>query len=142
VTQNDDVVGPVDYLVVEFPGNRFNGQIVPSLVDLIARGLVRIIDLAFVTKDGNGGAAIVEIEDLDEASAGPLRGLLPFLCDLVGEEDLLAAADALAPNSSALIVVWENTWAAPFATAVRASGGEVVASGRIPAGDLLAALDA
>ncbi len=134
-------VGPVDYLVIEFPGNRFNGEIVPALTDLIARGLVRVLDMAFVRKDADGAVEILEIEELPDDELGGLGGLQPFLVDLVNEDDLLAMAEVLAPDSSAGIIVWENTWAAPFATAVRDSGGEVVASGRIPLGEILAALE-
>ncbi len=132
-----DALGPIDFLVVEFPGNRFDGRIVPALVDLIARGLVRVLDLAFVARDASGALTMAEIVDLDAADLGPLQGLGGFLTDLVSEEDLLAAGAELAPESSAAVIIWENTWAAPFATAVRASGGEVVASGRLPADEVL-----
>lgn len=128
--------------MVEFPGNQFNGNVLPALTDLIARGTVRVLDLAFVTKDADGSVAYGELEDLPDADVGPLKGLGAFLADLVTEDDLAAAAAELAPNSSAAMIVWENTWAAPFAQAVRESGGEVMASGRIPATEILDALAA
>ncbi len=138
----EDVLGPIDYLVVEFPGNKFNGKVLPALTDLIARGTVRILDLAFIAKDGDGNITTAELEDLDDSECGTLRGLSDFLSDLVSDEELLEAAEELAPNSSAAILVWENTWAVPFVTAMRASGGEVVATGRLAASDVIDALAA
>jgi hypothetical protein len=136
--ETSDALGPIDYLMVEFPGNKFNGQVLPALTDLIARGIVRILDLAFMTKDADGSVAFGELEDLDDI--GPLQGLSAFLADVVSEEDLAAAAKELPANSSAVVIVWENTWAAPFAKAVLDSGGEVVASGRLAGSDVLDAL--
>jgi hypothetical protein len=134
-----EVLGPIDYLVVEFPGNKFNGEVLPALTDLIARGLVRVLDLAFVAKDEDGTVVIGEIEDLAD-ELGPLCELSTFLADLVTEVDLEAAGEMLAPNSTAAVIVWENTWAAPFVAAVRGSAGEVVASGRLAGADVLAAI--
>lgn len=134
-----EVLGPIDYLVVEFPGNKFNGEVLPALTDLIARGLVRVLDLAFVAKDEDGTVVIGEIEDLAD-ELGPLCELSTFLADLVTEEDLESAGEMLAPNSTAAVIVWENTWAAPFVAAVRGSAGEVVASGRLAGADVLAAI--
>lgn len=134
-----EVLGPIDYLVVEFPGNKFNGEVVPALTDLIARGLVRVLDLAFVAKDEDGAVLTGEIEDLTD-ELGPLCELSNFLADLVTEEDLEAAGEMLAPNSTAAVIVWENTWARPFVAAVRGSAGEVVASGRLAGADVLAAI--
>jgi uncharacterized membrane protein len=136
------VLGPIDYLVVEFPGNKFNGKVLPALTDLIARGTVRILDLAFVAKDADGNVTTAELEDLDDMEAGALKGLAAFLSDVVSDEELLGAGAELAPNSSAAILVWENTWAVPFVKAVRGSDGEVVASGRLATADVLDALAA
>lgn len=136
-----DVTGPIDYLVVEFPGNQFNGEVAPAIIDLIAAGTVRVLDLAFVAKDAAGDVAALEFEDLPVEHVGPLAGIEQFLVDLVTEEDIAAVAADLAPNSSALMIIWENAWAAPFVAAVQGSGGEVVASGRIPAAQILAALE-
>lgn len=134
-------MGPVDYVVVEWPGRQPNGAAVPHLVDLVDRGLIRILDLAFINKDEDGSVAGLEISELGEQVeefalfAGASSGLL-------SEEDMGEAAQALEPGTSAALLVYENSWAAPFATAVRNSGGQLVASGRIPADALLAALDA
>jgi hypothetical protein len=138
----EDVLGPIDYLIVEFPGNKFNGKVLPALTDLIAHGTVRVLDLAFVAKDADGNITTAELEDLDDMECGPLKGLAGFLSDVVSDEELLGAGAELAPNSSAAILVWENTRAVPFVKAVRASSGEVIASGRLATADVLDALAA
>src|SRR6187397_1246780 len=120
VTDNQ-TLGPIDFLLVEFPGNKFNGEVLPTLVDLIATGSVRILDLAFIAKDESGDAVFGELEDVEDL--GPISGLGAFLSDLISEEDLTSAAEDLPANSSALMIVWENTWAIPFINAVRGSGG-------------------
>ena len=138
----DDIeMGPIDYVLVEWPGKQPEGEIAPHLVDLVDRGLIRILDLAFLVKDEDGTIAAVDISDLGDGGAeltifeGASTGLLD-------EEDHAEAGAALEPGTSAALLVYENTWAAPFATAVRRSGGQLVASGRIPIEDILAALDA
>ena len=134
-------MGPVDYILIEWSGGQPTGEAVPHLVDLTDRGIIRIIDLAFVTKDEDGNVAGIEHSELAgdvtefEVFAGASSGLL-------GEDDLEQAAAALEPGTSAALLVYENTWAAPLATALRNSGAQMVASGRIPVEDLLAALDA
>ena len=134
-------MGPIDYLIVEWPGRQPNGEAAPHLIDLVDRGLIRIIDLAFIAKDEDGNVARLEIADLgDEVEAfadfeGASTGLL-------SEDDTDEAANALEPGTSAALLVYENLWAAPFASAVRSSGGQLVASGRIPVQDLIDALDA
>jgi hypothetical protein len=137
-----DELGPVDWIVVEFPGSRFNGQIVPALVDLVQRDLVRVLDLLVLKKDDDGTLEAFELSDLDEAEVGELRSYESELAMLLSEEDVTSLAAAIEPGSSAGVVVWENTWAAPFASAVRRSGGQLVASGRIPTQALLAAIEA
>jgi Family of unknown function (DUF6325) len=138
---NADGIGPIDYLLVEWPGRQPNGEVAPQLVDLVDRGLVRILDLVFIVKDEEGDVAVLDISTVGEKVAelaifeGASSGLL-------GEEDVSEAGNALEPGTSAALLVYENTWAAPFASALRRSGGELVASGRIPVEDLLAALDA
>lgn len=134
-------LGPVDYVVIEFPGNRFNGELAPALVDLIGRGLIRIIDLVFIHKDAAGTVTAVELEDADAEEAGVLAGLECDVPGLLADEDVAKVADLLAPNSSAGLLVWENVWAAPFAGAVRRAGGELIASGRIPLADMLDSID-
>lgn len=134
-------MGPIDYLLVEWPGRQPNGEAAPHLVDLVDRGVIRILDLAFVTKDEDGTVAGLEVSDLGDG-AGELEVFAGASSGLLGDDDLTEAAAALEPGTSAAILVFENTWAAPFAAAVRRSGGQLVASGRIPVEDVLAALDA
>ena len=138
--QTDDEIGTIDYVVLEFPGNRFNGEITPALVDLLRSGLIRIIDLVFIHKDEDGAVSAVELEDADVEEAGHLSGLQCDIPGLLPETDVAAVADVLETNSSAALLVWENVWAAPFAGAVRRAGGQLVASGRIPLDDLLESL--
>ncbi|HST70428.1 MAG TPA: DUF6325 family protein [Solirubrobacterales bacterium] len=134
-------MGPIDYILVEWPGRQPNGEVAPHLVDLVDRGLIRILDLAFVAKDEDGSVAGLELADLGDGAAG-LEVFEGASSGLLGDDDLTEAAAALEPGTSAAILVFENTWAAPFAAAVRRSGGQLVASGRIPVEDVLAALDA
>ena len=137
-----DEMGPIDYIVVEFPGNRMTGEILPALIDLVDRGLVRILDLVFVRKELDGSVIGLALTDLD----GDGR-LDPVVFEgassgLLGADDIDEATAVLEPGSSAGILMYENVWAAPFAVAVRRSGGQLVASGRIPVQAILAALDA
>ena len=134
-------MGPIDYLLVEWPGRQPNGEVAPHLVDLVDRGVIRILDLAFVAKDEDGSVAGLELADLGDGAA-ELEVFAGASSGLLGEDDLEQAAGALEPGTSAALLVYENTWAAPFAAAVRRSGGQLVASGRIPVDDVLAALDA
>ena len=139
---NVDELGPVDWIVVEFPGSRFNGEIAPALRDLVERDLVRVLDLLVLKKDGDGTLEAFELSDLDPAEIGELRTYEAELATLLSEDDVTAIAEAIEPGSSAAVLVWENSWAAPFASAVRRSGGQLVASGRIPIQALLAAIEA
>lgn len=134
-------VGPIDYLLIEWKGRQPNGEVAPVVVDLVDRGLIRILDLLFVTKDEDGTVAALELSDLGEevAELAVFEGASSGLLD---DDDVAQAGDVLEPGTSAALLVFENSWAAPFVSAVRRSGGELVASGRIPAEDVLAALDA
>lgn len=140
-TEDVSEMGPIDYLLLEWPGRQPTGEAAPHLLDLADRGLIRIIDLVFISKAEDGSVARLEISDLgDEGEAyvafeGVSSGVL-------SEEDTADAASALEAGTSAALLVYENRWAAPFATAVRRSGGQLVASGRIPIQAMLAALDA
>jgi hypothetical protein len=137
-----DELGPVDWIVVEFSGSKFNGEIVPALLDLAERDLVRVLDLLVLKKDDDGSLEAFELSDLDEGEVGELRTYESELAMLLSEEDVTSLAAAIEPGSSAAVLVWENVWAAPFASAVRRSGGQLVASGRIPIQALLAAVEA
>lgn len=134
----DIEMGPIDYLVVEWPGPQPTGEAAPYLLDLVDRGLIRILDLAFIAKGEDGSVARLEIADLGEEFAV----FLGVSSGLISDEDTDEAAAALEPGTSAAVLVYENSWAAPFATAMRRSGAQLVASGRIPTQALLAALDA
>jgi Family of unknown function (DUF6325) len=134
-------MGPIDYLLVEWPGRQPNGEAAPYLVDLVERGLIRILDLAFIAKDEEGNVAGLELADLGDGAA-ELSVFEGASSGLIGDDDVAEAASALEPGTSAALLVYENSWAGPFAAAVRRSGGQLVASGRIPAEDILAALDA
>lgn len=137
-----DEVGPIDYLVVEFPGNRMTGDGFPLLVDLVDRGLIRIMDLVFVRKDEDGSVTGMEIADLTGDGTLDLAVFEGASSGLLGQDDIDEAGTALEPGSSAGILIYENLWAAPFAAALRRGGARMVASGRIPVPDLVAALDA
>ena len=134
-------MGPVDYLVVEFPGNRMTGEGFPLLVDLVERGLIRILDLVFVRKETDGAVSALQIADLDGDGQLDLAVFEGASSGLLGDDDLAEAGGVLEPGSSAGILVYENVWAAPFAAALRRGGGQLVASGRIPVQALLAAVE-
>ena len=142
MTATIDELGPVDWIVVEFPGSKFNGEIAPALQDLVGRGIVRVLDLLVLKKDEDGSLEAFEISDLDMSEAGELRQYEKELAMLLSEDDVTAVAAAVEPGSSAAVLVWENLWAAPFASAVRHSGGQLVDSGRIPVQAMLAAIEA
>ena len=134
-------MGPIDFLVIAWPDPKPNGEIAPLLVDLVDRGIIRILDLAFVAKSEDGTVAGLEIADLGEQVA-ELEVFEGASSGLLSDDDLQEAAAALEPGSAAAVLVFENRWAAPFASAVRRSGGQLVANGRIPVQAILAALDA
>ena len=136
-----DELGPVDWIVVEFPGSRFKGEIAPALADLVEHGIVRVLDLLLIRKDVDGRLEFFEISELDESEVGSLRAYETAVATLLSEEDVEAVAEAVEPGSTAALLVWENSWAAPFASAVRRAGGQLAASGRIPVQALLAAIE-
>src|SRR3954451_883936 len=137
-----DELGPVDYLVVEFPGNRFTGEMGAALGELVDRDLVRVLDLLVLKKDADGTLDAFELTDLDDSEVGDVRGMETALAMLLSAEDVAAVSDAIEPNSSAALLIWENTVASPFASALRHSGGQVIASGRIPVQAMPAAIQA
>jgi hypothetical protein len=130
-------MGPIDYLLVEWPGTRPHREVAPQLVDLVERGLIRILDLVFLAKDTDGAIEVLEIGEMPKLAVfeGASSGL-------VDEEDLELAGAVMEPGTSAALLIYENSWAAPFATAVRQSGGQLVSSGRIPIQAILGALEA
>ncbi|WP_234020910.1 DUF6325 family protein [Streptomyces sp. 142MFCol3.1] len=133
-------MGPVDYLVIEFPGNRMTGEAFPLLVDLAERRIIRILDLAFLRKDTDGSVTALELRELgDEVDLTVFEGASSGLID---QEDMDEAGNALEPGNSAAVLVYENLWAAPMAGALRRSGAQIVAGGRIPVQAILASLDA
>ena len=134
-------MGPIDYLVVEWPGRQPTGEAAPIVADLVERGIIRVLDLAFITKDVDGEVAGLEISDLGE-QVEELKLFEGASSGLLGDEDVEEAAKALEPGTSAALLVFENRWAAPFASALRRSGAQLVASGRIPIQAILAALEA
>jgi hypothetical protein len=136
-----DQMGPVDYLVVEFQESRLTGEGLPLLVNLVDRGIIRILDLVFIRKRLDGSVEAVAISDVDHDGTLDLAVFEGASSGLVAGNDLLEAAGALEPGKLAAILVYENRWAAPLAVAMRRGGGQLVASGRIPVQALLAALD-
>jgi hypothetical protein len=137
-----DAVGPIDFLVVEFPGARLTGEALPLLLDLVDRGVVRILDLVFVRKDADGSVVVLEIADLDGDGRLDFEVLHGVSSGLLGRDDVEQAAAVVEPGCAAGILIYENVWAAPFVAALRRAGGELVAAGRVPVEDLAAALDA
>jgi hypothetical protein len=140
----DAGIGPVDYVVVAFPAGKakFSGEMAAELRTLIENSTVRVLDLVVLTKDADGSVEATELRDADGSEVGQLRALEADLAVLLAEDDIAEVGRALEPGSAAAVLVWENVWAAPFGSAVRRSGGQLVASGRIPAQAILAAVDA
>src|SRR5262245_22769027 len=125
-------IGPVDYLIVAFPGNQFRGEIAPALADLVEAGTIRIIDIAFVTKTADGDVAALEVTELDPEVRQALESVGIEVNGLLNEEDLISTGEELEPNSSAALLVWENVWARDVAQAMRDAGGVLVAFERVP----------
>src|SRR3954469_8699488 len=134
-------MGPVDYIVLEWPGRQPKGDVAPMIIDLVDRGIIRILDVALMVKAEDGSVAALDLGEINGDSAG-FSDFEGASSGLLGQEDLEEAAAALEPGTSAAVLVWENRWAAPVAVAVRKSGGQLVASGRIPIQAILASLDA
>jgi hypothetical protein len=139
--ENHEEMGPIDYLVVEWPGQQPTGEAIPHLVDLVDGGLIRIIDLAFIRKAEDGTVSGVEIDELGEGVA-ELKVFEGVSSGIISGDDLEEAAQALEPGTAAALLIYENRWAAPFAAALRRNGAMMVAGGRIPVQDLIEALDA
>ena len=136
-----DELGPVDWIVVEFPGSRFRGEILPALQELVERGTVRVLDLLILKKDEDGNLEAFELADLDDSELSCLRSSETELARLLSEDDVQAVDAAVETGTTAAVLVWENRWAVPFASAVRRAGGQLFAGGRIPVEALLAEID-
>jgi hypothetical protein len=135
-------MGPIDFMVLEWDGEQpVTGEVMPLLLDLVDRGIIRILDLGFIVKDQDGSVAARDFTEVAQQGDG-LADFAGASSGLLGQDDLEEAANALEPGTVAAVLVWENRWAAPVATALRRSGGQLVASGRIPVQAILAALDA
>ena len=137
-----DSLGPVDYIVVEFPAgaSNFTGEMTEELVRLVNAGTIRLIDVLILVKDEDGSVEAMELSDLDDL--GELQALEAKLAELLAEEDVVHLAAAMEPGSTAGVLIWENLWAAPFASASRRSGGQLIANGRIPIQAIIASIEA
>ena len=137
-----DELGPIDYVIVEFPQGQanFTGEIVEELVNLVDAGTIRVVDMMILVKDDDGAIEALELSDLDDL--GPLEAIEAELAELLAEEDVENLAAAMDPGSTAGVLVYENLWAAPFASAARRSGGQLIANGRIPIQAIIAAIEA
>jgi hypothetical protein len=137
-----DEFGPVDYVIVEFPAGKsnFTGEMAAELVRLVEAGTIRVIDVLILTKNADGTVDAMELEDV--ADLGPLRELEAELAELLAEDDVENLAAAMDPGSTAGVLIWENLWAAPFASAARRSGGQLIATGRIPIQAIIASIEA
>ena len=135
-------LAPVDYMIVAFPGNEFKGEIAPALADLVEKGTIRIIDLAFVAKDADGNIGAFELTDIDPEVRQGFENMGVEVNGLFNEDDLRAAGEELEPNSSAALLVWENLWAKDVAQAIRNAGGELLDFERLPHEVVQAARDA
>jgi len=137
-----DVMGPVGYLVVEFPGNKMTGEGLPILVDLVDRGLIRILDLIFVMRDKDGTVTAAELRDFDGDGEVDMAVFEGASSGLLSDEDITEGGSVLEPGSSGAVLIYENRWAAPLTAALRRGGAQLVAAGFIPQDDLVASLEA
>jgi hypothetical protein len=137
-----DELGPVDYVIVEFPKGQanFTGEMAEELIKLVEAGTIRVVDILILVKDDDGTIEAMELSDLDDL--GPLEVLEAEMAELLAEEDVVNLAAAMDPGSTAGVLIYENVWAAPFASAARRSGGQLIANGRIPIQAIAAAIAA
>jgi hypothetical protein len=144
MTDTTDALGPVDWLVVEFPADKanFSGEMARELLGLVERELIRVLDLVFIRKNEDGSVDVDELGDVPEDAVGDLLAHEASLAMLLAEDDIVAVGEALAPHSIGAVLVYENTWAGPFAASIRHAGGQLIDSGRIPTQALLAAIEA
>jgi uncharacterized membrane protein len=137
----DDVVGPIDFLLMEFPQDQLTGEASQALADLVEAGIIRVFDLMILSKNEDGSVEAMELTD-PGTGAGGFSYFAGASSGLLGDEDMQQAAEAMSPGTVAALIVYENRWAEPFVAAARNSGGEVIASARIPAADIMEALEA
>jgi hypothetical protein len=137
-----DELGPVDYVIVEFPEGKanFTGEMVDELLRLVEAGTIRVIDMLILVKDDDGEVEALELSDI--AELGALEALEAELAELLAADDVVHLAAAMKPGSTAGVLIWENLWAAPFAAAARRSGGQLIADGRIPIQAIIASIEA
>jgi hypothetical protein len=126
-------IGPVEYIAIAFPGNKFSGEIIPAIKDLQDSGTIKVLDLVIITKDADGNVAAIELADATPEQGAALAALGVENKNLLGEEDFEDIGGALDPNSTAALMIWENVWAARFAKSLREADGILIANGRIPA---------
>ncbi|MHA7241099.1 DUF6325 family protein [Arthrobacter sp. TMS1-12-1] len=141
VIDDEAIVAPIDFVLLEFSPDRLTGEAAPALMDLVERGVIRLFDLRIVRKAEDGTVQVVDITD-PLAAKGGFSTFAGASSGILGVDDIRQATDAMAPGTVAALIVYENTWAARFVAAVRQSGGELIASARIPATDIIEALDA
>ena len=137
-----DSLGPVDYIVVEFPAgaSNFTGEMAEELLALVDSGTIRVIDVLILTKNEDGSVDVTELSDIDQL--GELQTIEAELAELLAADDVAHLAAAMEPGSTAGVLIWENLWAAPFASAARRSGGQLIANGRIPIQAIIASIEA
>ncbi|GAA3611364.1 DUF6325 family protein [Microlunatus ginsengisoli] len=135
-------VGPIDYLAVEFPDGQLKGEGLAAIIDLVDRGIVRVLDLRVVRKELDGTLTAATVADFDGDGVLDLAVFSGIESGLLGDDDMQDAADLIEPGTAVAVLVWENTWAGPFVSAMRRAGAEVISSGRIPAANVIAALEA
>jgi Family of unknown function (DUF6325) len=137
-----DQLGPVDYLVVEFPAgaSNFTGEMAKELLALVDSGTIRVIDILILAKNEDGSVEAMELSDIEDL--GPLHAVEAELAELLAADDVEHLAAAMEPGSTAGVLIWENLWAAPFASAARRSGGQLIANGRIPIQAIIASIEA
>ena len=126
-------IGPVEYIAIAFPGNKFSGQIIPAIKELQESGTIKVLDLVIISKDGDGNVTAVELSQASPEEQATLAALGVESRNLLGQEDIEDIGDALDPNTTAGLMIWENVWAARFAKSLRDADGVLIANGRIPA---------
>lgn len=139
---NTDVHGPVDFVLIEFSGDKLTGRTAEALLDLVERGIVRVYDILMIGKDADGSVFAIDIAESGEPGVGSFTDLAGARSGLLSDDDLREAGSAMEPGTLAALIIYENTWAIPFVAAAMEAGGELIASARIPAPDVMAALEA